>query len=184
MVGALEVVDQQDEQPSPRRALQGARDAVEQAEAGLRGVEIVHQRDVRERLAHGRHERGDITRAGAEERSQRVRRPGRHDAAEALDPRPECRGAGMLPASADQDLRAFPPGDACELLQRAGLPDPRLAYQQDHRTPTRRGPGLRGGESGTQDAELAFASDEGPCTAVCHGVPHPIKGWAHEVNNR
>jgi hypothetical protein len=158
-IGAVKVVEDEDDGPAERRAPEAFGHAVEESEARLLRIHARERGQVRKTGAQLGHHGGDVCRARPELRRELRRVPRGDPAAQDLDPRPEGRGTCTLPAAADEHLRAARSRPARELLRRLALPDPGLADEEDH-SPASSG---RGGKRAVKHGQLPLATDE-------HGV--------------
>jgi hypothetical protein len=152
----VQVVQHQQQRPAGGGRPQEAGQAVEQPEAGRLRLGRRRGRQVRQALADGRHDLGDVGRTGTHVLAQRRRVAcldiGAHD----LDPGPEGGRALSLPAAAPQHQDAAGAGLGGQLLGQPGLADAGLAGQQDHPAPAGQGGLQVDGERG----QLGLAADE------------------------
>jgi hypothetical protein len=165
-VSPVEVVEDQQQRPLGGGRPEEAGEAVEQPEPGRLRLDRRRCRQVRQALADGGDELGDVGRAGAHLAAERRRVAALHVGADDLDPRPERRRTLRLPAAAPQDGGAACRRGGGHLLGEPGLADAGLAGEQHHAAAAAGGGVQVGGERG----QLGPAADE-RCRR--HGGPPP-----------
>ena len=166
-VRPVEVVEDEDEGLVGGRVAEERRDAVEEAETRLLGLEGRQRRQVGEPLTHLRDELRDVGRArphlGADVPRVAVVQVGADD----LHPGPVGGCAPRLVAAAPQHLEATQPRVRAELARGARLADAGLAGEQ-HELPLAR---ARRVDARAQLLELALAADEDAAGEAVERVP-------------
>ena len=135
-IGPVQVVQQEDQRPAVGRALQERRDCVEQAEPCLLRLQRRWRRQVRQPLAHLRHDLGDVggpgTHVGAEVGGVMATYVG----PDGLDPRPVGRRSLALVASPHERQGSALDGVTGELQGGARLANARLARKHQEASVT------------------------------------------------
>jgi hypothetical protein len=133
-------------------------DGVEQAEAGLVGLQGRARGELPDAPGEPRHQPGHLGGAVAQLPAQHRRVAPRGVLAQRLDPRPEGGRAVALPAGPPEHAGTERPRAGGQLVGQAGLADARLAGHQ-HERPVA---GRRLAERLRQLVKVALAADEGP----------------------
>ena len=130
-VGPVQVVEHDDERLLLGRRRQQRRERVEEAKAGLVGVQLGGSRGFAQRLAELGQQAGDPGRARAERGTQRREVGGARERATDLHPGPVGGRAATVPAASPRPGGPARRGVLDELARERRLADSRLAGQQD-----------------------------------------------------
>ena len=152
----MQVIEDEHKRPLARRAPEEGRGRVEETEARPFGIQRGRGGKVRDELAHLGDDLGDGRRPRPELPEERLAVAAPHVRAEGLHPGPVRGSPSCLPAAADEDLRAEPPGAIRQLVGEATLPDAGLSADEN-KLPV---PGKRALEAVEECRELAITADE------------------------
>ena len=155
-VRGVQVVEHEDQRLQRRHTPEEGAHGLEEAKASAVGLQRRHRPQMGEQVAQLGQEPGHVGGAFAQLRAETALVRVAHVRPDSLNPRPVGRCAARLPAAAHEDPRPASAGMGRELLGEAGLPDARLAPEQDQ--PPAPGEGVVQGAH--QVAELAPAADE------------------------